>query len=286
MPRTIYLMAALFLVASSLFALRYGLSRRLDLKRPLASMLPESFGGGKPAEHAKNARRNPKRDLEVPYDSGAATDNQDQNDAGQQDSTESLDTANEPDPESNVTAPSKSGDGKKQADQPDDKMAGDDRESAGDGKSDGNSDDPSGEQGDNKSNQSQNQPDSKQDASSAGESSSLMSKVKDAMQNLLSREAAAEPIQIGRAAERHGPEGKPVQGPAERRQTTVQGRPAAERQSAGRVRRTGKTVKKPRIRTTPREREPAKAIPSKPANSLAAASAVRMATRPSRTPNS
>jgi hypothetical protein len=187
MPRTIYLMAALFLVASSLFALRYGLSRRLDLKRPLASMLPESFGGGKPAEHAKNARRNPKRDLEVPYDSGAATDNQDQNDAGQPDSTESLDTANEPDPESNVTAPSKSGDGKKQADQPDDKMAGDDRESAGDGKSDGNSDDPSGEQGDNKSNQSQNQPDSKQDASSAGESSSLMSKVKDAMQNLFSR---------------------------------------------------------------------------------------------------
>jgi hypothetical protein len=183
MPRTIYLMAALFLVAGSLFALRYGLSKRLDLKQPLASMLPESFGIGKPTEHAKNARRNPKREPEVPYDSGATGD-QDRNDPGQQDSSQSLDTANEPDPESNITAPSKSG--KKQADQPDEKMAGDDQEAAGDGKS-GDSDDPSGEQGDSKASPTQNQQNSKQDASNAGENSSLMSKVKDAMQNLLSR---------------------------------------------------------------------------------------------------
>jgi hypothetical protein len=185
-PRTIYLMAALFLVAGSLFALRYGLSKRLDLKQPLASMLPESFGGGKSTEHAKNSRPNPKRNPEVPYDSGATGD-QDRNDPGQQDSSQSLDTANEPDPESNITAPSKSGNGKKQTDQPDDKMAGDDQEAAGDGKSGGDSDEPSGEQGDNKASQPQNQPNSKQDSSNAGENSSLMSKVKDAMQNLLSR---------------------------------------------------------------------------------------------------
>jgi hypothetical protein len=186
MPRTIYLMAALFLVAGSLFALRYGLSKRLDLKQPLASMLPESFSLGKPTEHARNSRPNPKRDPEVPYDSGA-TDNQDRNDPGQQDSSQSLDTANEPDPESNITAPSKSGNGKKQGDQPDDKMAGDDQEAAGDSKSGSNSDDPAGEQGDSKASQAQNPQNSKQDASNAGENSSLMSKVKDAMQNLLSR---------------------------------------------------------------------------------------------------
>src|SRR5471030_1547621 len=138
-------MAALFLVAGSLFALRYGLSKRLDLKQPLASMLPESFSGGKSTEHAKNSRPNPKRNPEVPYDSGATGD-QDRNDPGQQDSSQSLDTANEPDPESNITAPSKSGDGK----------------------SGGDSDEPSGEQGDNKASQPQNQPNSKQDSSNAG----------------------------------------------------------------------------------------------------------------------
>ena len=44
LPRMAYLMAALFLVASSLFALRYGLSKSLDLKQPLAAMLPDTFG--------------------------------------------------------------------------------------------------------------------------------------------------------------------------------------------------------------------------------------------------
>ena len=40
MPRAVYLVAGLALVAGSLFALRYGLSRRLDLKQPLANFLP------------------------------------------------------------------------------------------------------------------------------------------------------------------------------------------------------------------------------------------------------
>src|ERR1035438_1132066 len=42
-PRAVYLMAGLAMVAGSLFALRYGLSRRLDLRQPLASFLPESL---------------------------------------------------------------------------------------------------------------------------------------------------------------------------------------------------------------------------------------------------
>ena len=61
MPRGVYVMAALSLVASSLFALRYGLSRSLDLKQPLASFLPESLRAGKRTEQADNARRKPKQ---------------------------------------------------------------------------------------------------------------------------------------------------------------------------------------------------------------------------------
>ena len=43
-PRTAYAMVALFLVAGSLFALRYAVSHRLDLKPPLAVLLEQSFG--------------------------------------------------------------------------------------------------------------------------------------------------------------------------------------------------------------------------------------------------
>jgi hypothetical protein len=185
LPRTVYLMAALFLVAGSLFALRYGLSKSLDLKQPLASMLPETFGAGKPKEQAANKKRNPKRDPEAPDDNSLAADNQDQS-RPNEDSTESTDNSTDASPESNVSAPTKGGD-KKQGDQPDDKMAGDDQEAAGDSKSGSNSDDPAGEQGDSKANQAKDAQNSKPDASNAGENSSLMSKVKDAMQNLLSR---------------------------------------------------------------------------------------------------
>ena len=40
----------------SLFALRYGLSRRLDLKPPLARILQQKFGGNEPTEQARDAR--------------------------------------------------------------------------------------------------------------------------------------------------------------------------------------------------------------------------------------
>src|SRR5262249_19763951 len=59
MPRTAYAMAALLLVASSLFALRYAVSRRLDLKPPLAALLQQSFG-----EKTQVARNIPRFDPE------------------------------------------------------------------------------------------------------------------------------------------------------------------------------------------------------------------------------
>ena len=183
-PRTAYLMAALFLVAGSLFALRYGLSKSLDLKQPLASMLPESLTGTKPTEKEAAKRRPPKHDPESPDDNSLAADNQDQSRPEEQDSSQALDNSSDGSPESNLTAPSKGGD-QKQGNQPDDKMAGDDQEAGGDSKSDGSSDD-STDKAD-KSNQAKDAQNSKQDANTSSDNSSLMSKVKDAMQNLLSR---------------------------------------------------------------------------------------------------
>jgi hypothetical protein len=58
MPRAVYSLAVLGLVASGLFALRYGMSRTLDLRAPLARIVMENFGGA-PQEAAlrKDARK-------------------------------------------------------------------------------------------------------------------------------------------------------------------------------------------------------------------------------------
>jgi hypothetical protein len=56
LPRAAYLLVALLVVAASLFALRYGLSRRLDLKPPLARILQLKFGANQPAEQARAQR--------------------------------------------------------------------------------------------------------------------------------------------------------------------------------------------------------------------------------------
>jgi hypothetical protein len=58
MPRAVYSLAALGLVASGLFALRYGMSRTLDLRAPLARIVMETFGAP-PQEAAlrKDARK-------------------------------------------------------------------------------------------------------------------------------------------------------------------------------------------------------------------------------------
>ena len=44
MPHAVYSMAALAVAATSLFALRYGLEHRLDLQRPLASVIRQALG--------------------------------------------------------------------------------------------------------------------------------------------------------------------------------------------------------------------------------------------------
>lgn len=215
MPRGVYLMGALVLVASSLFALRYGLSKRLDLKPPLASMLPYSLGGGKPTEQAKNARRNPKQAPETPDENGASTPEQEEQSQGEQDSNQDVQTPDEPDSESKSAAVSKSASNKKQGEQTaDDQMAGDDQEEQGENSSGKNGDDnPAGQPNDGKSNQPQDQqPGKKQDANNPFENSSLMSKMKDAFQNLLSKVKPQQQPGSQQGATDQKSQGKPQQG--------------------------------------------------------------------------
>ena len=186
MPRTVYLMAALFLVASSLFALRYGLSRRLDLKQPLASMLQQTFGADEPAQQAKNQRRMRQPEPQTqPDDTGSAVEEPDQKQGDQQDA----DSANAE--EAGDSRSRRRAEGFRRRFQ----------EAVGRGRQgrwrpEGcQGDDRSGDEGDDsqtskandgKSDQKQDSA-AKQDSNNSGENSSLMSKVKDFAQNLLSR---------------------------------------------------------------------------------------------------
>ncbi|HEX8986262.1 MAG TPA: hypothetical protein VF767_12530, partial [Bryobacteraceae bacterium] len=61
LPRSIYAMAALGLVASSLFALRYGVMRTLDLRPPLAALLFDAFPFASQPETAAKKKREVRR---------------------------------------------------------------------------------------------------------------------------------------------------------------------------------------------------------------------------------
>jgi hypothetical protein len=210
MPRAVYVMAGLALVAGSLFALRYGLSRRLDLKQPLASFLPESLTGGKPVHQANNARRNPKQTPETP-DDGSSPANQDQQNPGQQDANQEIQTSGDAQSEAIAKMDSKSFSVQKPGEQGDNEMASDDADSEGEGASGKNGEESqNGQQGDSKGGQSdKQQKGEKQDSKNASESSSLMSKMKDAFQNLLSK---AKPQQNQQGSAQQGKDQKSEQG--------------------------------------------------------------------------
>ena len=185
MPRSAYVAAALLLVASSLFALRYGISRQLDLRRPLANFLPDNLSGSKTTKQAANSKRNQKRVPESPDENGTATDDNDQKGPGAEDAAQQMPTPGDPEAQANSKADAKNAAGKK-PEQGDDQMATDDEDS-NDGNAGKNGDDAqSGQQSDNKNNQGNQQQGNKQDQNAANESS-LMSKMKDAFQNLISR---------------------------------------------------------------------------------------------------
>src|SRR5262245_8532640 len=183
MPRSAYAMAALALVATSLFGLRYGLTHSLDLQPPLAHILQQTFGKDERVEQANNRRRTPKQDPASPDENQALTDEEQKDGSGQQ--------PNQPEggQEANDQA-----DAGKSADKGMDDNKSDVAEPAEDGDKSAQSDEQQGNNDDGKSGQSG---DPKADASKEGgkndsnnsnnESNSLFNKVKDFAQNLLSK---------------------------------------------------------------------------------------------------
>ena len=182
-PRGAYIAGVLLLVASSLFALRYGISRQLDLRHPLANFLPESLTNSPKVRQASNSKRDPKRTPESPDENGTQAD-QDQQGQGAEDPQQQGQTAAE-DGQANAKQEGKSASGKKQ-DGSDDQMATDDQDGSESG-ADKNGDEgqQGAQQGDNKKQGNQQQGNSKDQ--NASNDSSLMNKVKDAFQNLMSR---------------------------------------------------------------------------------------------------
>lgn len=181
MPRSAYAMAALFLVAGSLFALRYGISHRLDLKQPLASMLQQTFGA-EPVQQAKNnSRKVPPPQFSPEGDALSPEERLER--AG-----EPIEGLTEQGEESNEGTPgkseSKSQDGTKSSQESGEQSAGDQQDASSEGESGNEGNSGSGDQEGKKDGKEGNP---KEAGNSSDSNNSLMSKVKDAVQNLLSR---------------------------------------------------------------------------------------------------
>ena len=175
MPRSVYAMVALVLVASSLFALRYGLMRRLDLTAPMARILEDALGLDRPQNASALERKN-LRPGEMPQDDNdspleAQKNSDDQNQAG-----DPLDESND---QSNSAKPPEKN--SKDQDAKADGNSGDDQQNQGQERA---SDDQNNNRPGN-AKDSQNQQSGGQDSNNSN-SSSLLSKMRDAMQNLLS----------------------------------------------------------------------------------------------------
>jgi len=181
MPRGVYLMAVLALVAGSIFGLRYGLLGHLDLQPPLVRVLAQQFGWKEQTEAAKNNRK-PPRVPEQQDDATASANDPDQSQQMQPDTsnTDGTDAANDSAAEKGDAA---KGDPKKDGNRAGQQPADGDQEAQAESnpsQSDPKSGDQSGKQ------QQKQQSGGKPDANNSGENSSLMNKAKDLFQNLLS----------------------------------------------------------------------------------------------------
>ena len=181
-PRAVYLVGALLLIAGSLFALRYGLSSRLDLKPTLASLLPYQLPWNERTEVAKNMGRRPPQLPDGQDDSGATLANPDQDPAGDPDPTanDNSDGGGDPNAEKSAASKGQAKPGEKGG------PAGDaDQEAQAEQGNDPRGGENAGQQGNNKQDSKQASA-GKQEQGNSGENSSLVNKVKDLFQNLLS----------------------------------------------------------------------------------------------------
>ena len=167
MPGAVYLLAALLLAAFSLFALRYGLSLRLDLKPPLARILHQKFGGNEPTEQARDVRPKAPENPDSRDDGTAASSDPDRQPDVSSDPIQDTGAAATP----NGASEERAEEGGEDNDPPESDHAQD----AGSGQ-------PGGKSGQDQKRQSA----AKQGSSNSSESSGLLTKLEDAIENLLS----------------------------------------------------------------------------------------------------
>ncbi len=208
MPRAIYAMGILGLVASSLFALRYGTSKQLDWRPPISQLIIESLGLKDP--EAKQTAKNKKQEFGKPADALDGEGNplpksELQKKQDQAQSPTALDSAGEPDPNTqSETSAAKGGNSKSESnDKTGAEQGENEKAQGGSPQSDKNSaDNPSGSQ----DGQQKGEPQSGGKEQQAGNNSSLMSKMKEAMSNLLSK--AKSPSSQQAAGDKKNSQGK------------------------------------------------------------------------------
>jgi hypothetical protein len=247
MPRALYAAALLALAAGSLFALRYGLARRLDLRPPLARMLQDKLGYTETRQAARDRQKPAVHDPKRPEDAGFSLDEAGQKAPGELDAApdSALDTVGEPDavnqtgasrPESAKAAKSTPLEGEQNQGEeaegvsanPGDQQSADGRKGPSAGKP--------GKQG---------QGDGQQEAAAnSNENSSLLGKFRDAMSSLMNRvrqqagaqgaqQAGAQKGQQKSQSGNNGQNGKQGQQPGDGQQADAKdGQPGDDSESA------------------------------------------------------
>jgi len=187
MPRALYGAALLALAAAGLFALRYGLDRRLDLRAPLARIVQDKLGYTASRQTARDRQRPPARDPKHPAEPGFSLDDSKQKTPGELDAApdSALDTVSVPDVDSKTATIRPENSKLEQSAQlegeqsPAEEPEGVSANPAGEQQSaDGKKGPGQGKQG---------QDGDKQASGNSGENSNLLGKFKDAMSSLMNR---------------------------------------------------------------------------------------------------
>ena len=181
LPRGLYAIAVLALVAGSLFGLRYGLLGHLDLHPPLAHMIAQQFGWKEKPQVAKNERK-PARVPEQQDDPGASVNDPDQSQQMQPD-TGNTDGSEQSNDSSAEKGDASKGDNKKDGNRANQQASDGDQEAQAESNPSQSGEKAGDQSGKQESKQAQS---GKPDQQNSGENSSLMNKAKDMLQNLLS----------------------------------------------------------------------------------------------------
>ena len=189
MPRALYGTALLAVAAGSLFALRYGLDRRLDLRAPLARIVQDKFGYPEVRQAAREHQNPATHDPRRPEETGLSLDDSQQKSPGELDAApdSALDTVGVPDVDNKTASSRPDNSNLPQSTQ----LEGEQNKNeepegvganAGDQQSaDGRKGPSAGKPG------KQGQGDDPQASGNPGENSSLLGKFRDAMSSLMNR---------------------------------------------------------------------------------------------------